>query len=74
MIRWMTWLVAGLLLLAGCKSLKDPLEPRDDATDEIKRQPASPFYDATRPAGDEAPPSLSDRSNEELDAFRDRHR
>jgi len=70
----MTLWVVSLLILVGCRNLKDPLEPRESPKDAAKRQPASPFYDATRPAGDDAPSSLSDRPDSELDAFRDRHR
>jgi predicted small lipoprotein YifL len=67
-------MILAVVILAGCGCLKDPLEPPDSEKDEVKRRPASPFYDATRPANDEAPPSLSDRSDDELEAFRDRHR
>lgn len=74
MIRVMTLLVVSLLILVGCANLKDPMEPPDTAKDTVRRRPASPFYDATRPASDDGPSALAERSDEELEAFRDRQR
>lgn len=74
-MRWLLTLSGlCLLILVGCANLKEPLEPREGSGDAVPRQPASPFFDATRPAHDDSPPSLADRSSEELEAFRDRHR
>jgi len=60
--------------LAGCAGLRDPMEPVSRADNAGYHRPASPFWDATRPADNGTMPEWGERSSEERDAWRARHR
>lgn len=72
-MRWlMTLWVVSLLIVVGCRSLKEPFQPREGSKDRAGRQPPSAFDDRMRGPRD-VPPALWDRPPEEIDAFRERH-
>ena len=63
-----------MLILIGCTELRDPMEPSEESDGASRRQPASPFYDATRPEPYDDLPAWEDRPSEEREAWRERHR
>jgi hypothetical protein len=63
-----------LWVAAGCAASKNPFESSDTRDRYGNPQTPSPFYDATRPAGHDDMPALDSRSDEEREAFRERHR